>query len=539
MVEHCATVVRECFVKGYRMFTGYLPYESRRSPVAASNLVATSQPLAVQAGLQALRLGGNAVDAALSAAITLTVVEPTGNGVGSDAFALVWDGRRLHGFNGSGRSPKAWNPTYFSAYDTMPQFGWGSVTVPGAVDLWRFLSAQFGKLEFEQLFESAIHYAEKGFLVGFRTAFDWNNGPADWYRDFPEFCKNFLPPPQVGERYFRRDLGKTLRILSGDPRSIYEGSIAEKIIGASDLAQGALSHEDLASHETEQVVPIDIQYRDVVVHEIPPNGQGLAVLIALGILNKLDSPPCDSVESVHLQIEVMKIGLHTAARRIADPSHMEVSIETMLDPEGLGKIADSIGSHASGIPPLLMPQGHDTVYLSAADDNGMMVSFIQSNYFGFGSGIVIPDSGITMQNRGWGFSLEEGHPNQVGSNKKPFHTIIPGFITRNGSAFASFGVMGGPMQAQGHVQMVSRLVDYNQNPQAASDAPRWQVLADYTVSLEPGFSENIANGLITKGHDVVYAKDSSSFGGAQLIARTECGYTGGSDHRKEGQVAGF
>ncbi len=521
------------------MYKEYLPYESRRFPIVASNLVATSQPLAVQAGLQALRLGGNAVDAAICAAITLTVVEPTGNGIGSDAFALVWDGCKLHGFNGSGRSPSAWTPSYFSSYNSMPQFGWDTVTVPGAVDLWRFLSVKFGKLEFEQLFEPAIHYAENGFLVGFRTAFDWNNGPAYWYREYPEFCKIFLPPPQVGERYVRRDLAKTLRTISRCPRSIYEGSIAEKIIEASDSAQGMLSHKDLAEHKTERVVPIDIKYRDVVVHEIPPNSQGLAVLVALGILGKLDSPPCDSIESVHLQIEVMKIGLHTAARWIADPSHMKVSVETILDLDELEKTAESIGSQASNTPPLSMPQGHDTVYLSTADDTGMMVSFIQSNYFGFGSGIVVPDTGITMQNRGWGFSLEKGHPNEVGPSKKPFHTIIPGFITRNGNAFASFGVMGGPMQAQGHVQMVTRLVDYNQNPQAASDAPRWQILPDYTISLEPGFPERIAKGLVAKGHDVVYALDNSSFGGAQLITRIEQGYIGGSDHRKEGQVAGF
>ena len=521
------------------MFTKFLPYESRRPPVAASNLVATSQPLAVQAGLQALRLGGNAVDAALSAAITLTVVEPTGNGIGSDAFALVWDGRKLHGINGSGRSPRAWTPTYFSEYDSMPQFGWDSVTVPGAVDLWRCLSAQFGKLEFEQLFESAINYAEKGFLVGFRTAFDWNHGPAEWYQDFPEFRKTFLPPPQVGDRYFRPDLAKTLRTLSRDPRSIYEGTIAEKIIQSSELEKSALNQEDLANHETEWVAPINMAYRDVIVHEIPPNGQGLAVLVALGILNELEVPPCDSIESVHMQIEAMKIGLHTAARWVSDPSHMKISVKALLEPAGLGNLAGSICATSSCIPPLSMPEGHDTVYLCAADDNGMMVSFIQSNYFGFGSGIVIPDTGITMQNRGWGFTLEEGHPNQVGPSKKPFHTIIPGFITRDGNALASFGVMGGPMQAQGHVQMVSRLVDYNQNPQAASDAPRWQVLADYTISLEPGFPERIAKGLIAKGHEIAYASDSSSFGGAQLIVRTDQGYVGGSDHRKEGQAAGF
>ena len=521
------------------MFPKIQPHESLRHPVAASNLVATSQPLAVQAGLQALRLGGNAVDAALSAAITLTVVEPTGNGVGSDAFALVWDGSRLHGINGSGRSPKAWTPSYFSDYDSMPQFGWDSVTVPGAVDLWRCLSAQFGKLEFEQLFESAIHYAEKGFLVGFRTAFDWNNGPAEWYQDFPEFRKTFLPAPQVGERYFRADLAKTLRTLSRDPRSMYEGTIAEKIIQSSKLEKSAFNHEDLASHKTEWVAPISMPYRDVIVHEIPPNGQGLAVLVALGILNELEVTPGDSLESVHTQIEAMKIALHTAARWISDPSHMKITVKALLDPAGLRNLAGSICATSSCIPPLSMPSGHDTVYLSAADDNGMMVSFIQSNYFGFGSGIVIPDTGITMQNRGWGFTLEEGHPNEVGPKKKPFHTIIPGFITRDGKALASFGVMGGPMQAQGHVQMVSRLIDYNQNPQAASDAPRWQVLADYTISLEPGFPETIAKGLVAKGHEVAYAPDSTSFGGAQLIVRTDHGYAGGSDHRKEGQAAGF
>jgi len=514
-------------------------HNSQRVPFAASNLVATSQPLAAQSGLRILQQGGNAVDAAIATAITLTVVEPTGNGIGSDAFALVWDGKSMIGVNGSGRSPALWLPKYFSNYKKMPQFGWDAVTVPGAVSLWHTLSKAYGKLEFGSLFEMAVEYAFNGFQVGFRTAYDWQNGPTEWYKDFDEFGRHFLPPPKVGERVFRRDLGRTLEELSGHPKSLYTGTLAEKIEAQAVKDEGALRVSDLAGHKTDWVSPISCHYRSATVHEIPPNGQGLAVLLALGILNTREPETINSADMFHFQIEAMKVALRAAYDHISDVDSMKVTVAELLDDDSLGKVANNIGQQASKLPPAVLPTSCDTVYLSTADASGMMVSFIQSNYFGFGSGIVIPQTGIAMQNRGWGFSLESGHPNQVGPSKKPFHTIIPGFVTREGQALASFGVMGGAMQAQGHVQMVTRLIDYGQNPQVASDTPRWQVLDDFSVLLEPGFAPEVASSLKERGHKVSYATDSWSFGGAQLIIKTEHGYVGGSDHRKEGCVAGF
>lgn len=516
-----------------------LPYPSQRAPVCAANIVATSQPLAVQAGLDALRRGGNAADAALAAAITLAIVEPSGNGIGSDAFALLSDGGKLTGINGSGRAPAAWTPDYFSGHAAMPQFGWDSVTVPGAVSVWVAVSDRYGKLPFEALFERAIQYAEDGFQVGPRTAGHWQH-ECDRYPDFPDFAAHFSPPPATGERVRRPEAAATLRdIAASHGESFYRGALAERIEQAAIAGGGALRASDLAAHAVEWVEPIGRPYRDAVVHEIPPNGQGLAALIALGILDQFEPPGLDSAEVAHLQIEAMKIALRSAADHIADPDFMRVTPAQLLDPASLARVAAGIGGQASAIPPASLPAGHDTVYLSTADADGMMVSFIQSNYFRFGSGIVIPDTGIAMQNRGWGFSLERGHPNEVGPRKKPFHTIIPGFATRDGQPLASFGVMGGPMQAQGHVQLITRLIDYDQNPQAASDAPRWQVLGDFSVALEPGFPRPVAEALAARGHAVHYETSDRAFGGAQLIWKTPDGYVAGSDHRKEGQAGGF
>lgn len=517
-----------------------LPYPSRRMPVGADNLVATSQPLAAQAGLDAMRAGGNAADAALAAAIALTVVEPTSNGIGADAFALVHDGRTLTGLNASGRAPAAWQRDWFRNYDAMPLFGWDTVTVPGAVSAWVALSERYGKLPFERLFDAAIRYAEDGFLVGTRTAWHWQHDPPKFYTDYPDFADHFLPAPAPGERKRLPDSARTLAdIAATRGESFYRGALAEKMAAAAAQAGAGLAAADLADHQCEWVAPICQPYREVELHEIPPNGQGLAALIALGILQHFEPPPLDSADSVHLQIEAMKIALRAAADHISDPDTMQLTVADLLDPTSLARIAAGITQRAAVLPPAALPASPDTVYLTTADADGMMVSFIQSNFHGFGSGIVIPGTGIAMQNRGAGFTLERGHPNEVGPRKRPFHTIIPAFLTRDGEPLASFGVMGGPMQAQGHVQMVVRLVDHDQNPQAASDAPRWQVLDDFSVLLEPGFPADVATELAARGHAVDFADSERAFGGAQLIVRTAHGYLGASDHRKEGQAAGF
>jgi len=521
------------------MYNSSQPYPSQRAPVSADNLVATSQPLATQAGIAALAQGGNAVDAALASAITLTVVEPNNNGVGSDAFCILWDGEQVVGLNASGRSPAGWNLERFAGREAMPRFGWDAVTVPGAVSAWVALSQRYGKLAFGDLFTWAIHYAREGFQVGPKSAHYWQM-MAPYYEKFEDFSEHFLPAPQAGQRFVRKDLATTLEsIAQSNGTSFYQGELADAIDAASVAAGGAMRKSDLQQHEANWVTPTAQDYRGVTLHEIPPNGQGLAAQIALGILQHIEPAEVDSVAWVHQQVEAMKIAVRAAQQHFADPDAMRVTPEQLLEPGSLQRAARSIGPRASELPPLELPVSHDTVYLTTADASGMMVSFIQSNYMGFGSGIVIRGTGISMQNRGTGFSLDPAHPNCVGPGKRPFQTIIPGFVTRDGKPEMSFGVMGGHMQHQGHVQMVTRMFDHGQNPQAASDAPRWHVYPDFKIGLETGYAEEVRAGLAALGHDVSMGAEESTFGGAQLIQRTEAGYVGGSDHRKEGYVAGY
>ena len=515
------------------------PYPSQRAPVCADNLVASSQPLAVEAGVDALRRGGNSVDAALATAITLTVVEPDMNGVGSDAFAILWDGNELVGLNASGRAPQAWTADYFAHYGEMPQFGWDSVTVPGAVSAWVMLSERFGKLPFADLFRAAIHYAEDGFPVGPRTAAAWSEAQS-LYRDIPSFAPTFSPAPKVGRRVRRADIGQTLRLIAASRgEAFYQGELADKIEAAAIADGGAMRKSDLASHTAEWVTPTAQDYRHVTLHEIPPNGQGLAAQIALGILKHRDPPPLDSADAVHLQIEAMKIAIGAAFEHFADPRAMRLTPEELLAPGSLARAAEGISARASDLPPVSLPISHDTVYLTAADASGKMVSYIQSNYWGFGSGVVIPGTGIAMQNRGWGFTLDASHPNCVGPGKRPFHTIIPGFVTEGGAPRMSFGVMGGHMQHQGHVQMINRMFDHGQNPQAAANAPRWHVYEDFAVGLEAGMPPSLVSDLEKRGHRVCIEPLERVFGGAQIILRTNDGYVGGSDPRKDGLVAGY
>ena len=527
------------------MFDWEFPYPSQRAPVLARNVVATSQPLAANAGLEMLRRGGNAVDAALTAAIALTVVEPCSNGVGSDAFAIVWDGKGLSGLNASGRSPSGWMPERFADADAMPRLGWDSVTVPGAVSAWRTLSQRFGKLPFGDLFEPAIRYARDGFHVGHITATHWAHA-GRIYAAFDDFQAHFLPQgraPLAGELFVNADLAETLRLIADSGgEAFYRGAIAERIADAARAQGGAMRASDLAAHEPEWVAPISQPYRGVELAEIPPNGQGLAAQIALAILEHLDAPahPAGSAEWTHLQVEAMKIAIRAAFDHFADPRAMRLPPEALLEPGAIRQAADGIGPKASALPPAPLPVGQDTVYLAAADEAGMMVSMIQSNYMGFGSGIVVPGTGIAMQNRGAGFSLDPAHPNHVAPDKRPYHTIIPGFVTAQGQPLMAFGVMGGHMQHQGHVQIVTRIFDHAENPQAASDAPRWHVTPTYDVLLETGYDYAAALGLANRDHKVEYAQEGSVFGGAQLVYRmANGGYCGASDHRKEGGAVGF
>ena len=522
------------------------PYPSNRMPVLAPNVVATSQPLAVQAGIDALRNGGNAVDAAVAAAITLTVVEPTSNGLGSDAFCMLWDGERLHGLNSSGRSPAAASIDDFAGRETMPLRGWESVTVPGCVAAWTALSERFGQLPFERLFDAAIGYAEHGFQVSPRTALSWARAP-EQFAGIAEFAP-FLPggrAPQAGERFrFPEQAASLRRIAQSRGEAFYRGELADQIEAAAIRAGAKLRAADLADHTAEWVTPLTLDYHAHSICELPPNGQGLAALIALGMLDELGAAdlPLDSADSLHLQIEAMKLAFADAHRYIADPEALELPPEALLAPDYLRRRAALISREAACDPAHGSPTTSDTVYLTCADASGLMVSFIQSNFHGFGSGIVVPDTGISLQNRAAGFCLTPGHPNCFAGGKRPYHTIIPGFVMQDGRPRMSFGVMGGAMQPQGHVQMVLRTIDHRQNPQTASDAPRWQVLAGKQVAIEPGFDPSVLEELRRRGHELCSPErldPAFSMGGAQLIYRTGDGYIAGSDHRKDGLAAGF
>ena len=527
------------------MFNWSLPYVSRRAPVFARNAVATSQPLATQAGIDMLRRGGNAIDAAIATAITLTVVEPAMNGIGSDAFAIVWDGHGLSGINGSGKSPAAWTPDRFKG-PNMPTQGWDSITVPGAVSTWTALSKKFGDLPFEDLFEPAIRYARDGFQVGPKTAPVWS-WSVESFAHFNSFQEHFTSQgrsPNTGEVFKRPDLVETLTdIARTDGESLYRGRLAGAIVGQSQQEGGVMTLDDLANHSVLWTDPIAQPYRNVVLHEIPPNGQGLAAQIALSILEHLDvqSTEPGSVDWIHYQVEAMKIAIRAAFDHFADPAAMVIPPSELLEPGSIARAANAISANAtSQFPPVALPVSEDTVYLTTADADGRMVSMIQSNYRGFGSGIVIEGTGISMQNRGSGFVLTPGHPNIVAGGKRPFHTIIPGFVTRaDGNPAMAFGVMGGHMQHQGHVQMVTRIFDHRENPQAASDAPRWHVSPDYRLALETGTPPGTIKALQERGHEALLVEDEGLFGGAQLICCLEDGYCAASDHRKEGMAAGF
>ena len=526
-------------------FDWNLPYPSRRQPVFARNAVATSQPLATQAGIAMLAKGGNAVDAALTTAITLAVVEPCSNGLGSDLFALVWTGSELVGLNASGRAPAAWNPGRFAGRTAMPERGWETVTIPGAVSGWRALSQRFGELPFADLFEPAIRYARDGYLVSPIVAEKWALAVPHMPRDLGWF-EHFAPhgrAPYPGERFASPAMAVSLeRIAQTDGDAFYRGELADALVRHARASGGAHTEDDFAAHTADWVAPLGLDYRGITVHEIPPNGQGIAALMALGILENFDlaSLPVDDPVTQHVEIEAMKLAFADAHRYVSDPRTMPVPAEALLDRGYLATRARRIDrARAQDFGPGDPPKG-GTVYLCAADEDGMMVSLIQSNYMGFGSGIVVPGTGISLQNRGAGFSLAPGHANEVAGGKRPYHTIIPGFVTRNGAPLAAFGVMGGPIQPPGHVQTIVRLVDYRMNPQAALDAPRWKLNAGRSVDLEAAASPALRDALIAMGHSLASVADSyMDFGAGQFIVRTDDGYVAASDPRRDGQAAGF
>ncbi|MDB5730522.1 MAG: Gamma-glutamyltransferase [Variovorax sp.] len=530
------------------------PYPSLRLPVFARNVVATSHSLAVQAGLRILQQGGNAVDAAVATAAVKTLVEPVSNGLGSDAFCILWDGQQLHGLNASGPAPQAWTPEYFrrkygADAATPPMRGIDSVTVPGMVRGWVALSERFGKLPFADLLAPAIEIAERGYLVAPVVRQKWA-AATPLLRSLPGFAQTFLPwgrAPEVGELFCFPAAARALRAIAHNRgEAFYTGEIAEALVRFSQEQGGALTLADLAAYRPEWVTPISRDYRGHTLHEIPPNGQGIAALMALGILEKFDiaALPVDSVASQHLQIEAMKLAFADVYRYVAEPSSMAMTPAQMLDDAYLATRARLIDMKKAQDFKAGNPVRGGTVYLTTADESGMMVSFIQSNYMGFGSGCVEPGFGISLQNRGHGFSLKEGSPNLVAPGKRPFHTIIPAFLTQDGQPVMSFGVMGGNMQPQGHLQTLVRMLDYRQNPQAACDAPRWRFNTGLEINIEGTMNPAVAQGLAALGHRVEVINDSyQDFGAGQFIWRMGDpaveGYVAASDPRRDGLAAGF
>ena len=525
-------------------FSWHNPYAWPRKPLLARNAVATSQPLAAQAGLQMLAAGGNAVDAILATAITLSLVEPVSNGIGSDAYALVWDGRKLHGLNASGRSPAAWTLDYFKGRTAMPQRGWNTVTVPGCVSAWVELHGKFGKLPFRRLFEKAIQYGREGFLVSPTIAGQWA-AQVEELKAQPGFARAFMPDgraPRAGEKFvFAKHADALEDIASTRGKAFYRGKLAEKIENHAVKAGAVMRASDLAAHRSDWVKPIEMDYRGYTLHEIPPNGQGIVALIALGILEHFDlrSHPVDGADSLHLQIEAMKLAFADAWSYVADIDYMkDVPPESLLNSEYLKARARLIDVKRAQDFRRGTPPRSGTVYLAAADASGMMVSFIQSNYMGFGSGVVV--DGISLQNRGGTFVIAPGHPNCVGPSKRPYQTIIPGFVTRDGRPVMGFGVMGGTMQPQGHAQVMVRIADYGQSPQAACDGPRFRFVQGMDVAVEEGgFPSATLEELQRRGHRLVHVDDYNQFGCAQLIWKLDGGYFAASDPRRDGQAAGF
>ena len=532
-----------------------------RSPVlATSAMAATSQPLATQVALDVMKNGGNAIDAAIAANALLGLVEPTGNGLGGDLFAIVWDAKtkKLYGLNASGRSPKSLSLEWFAqnGHQSIPSHGPLPVTVPGAVDGWFMLHDRFGKKPMNELLKPTIDYAKEGFPVSQLIAYYWNRSIPLLER-WPGFSEQFTiegRAPAEGEIWKNPGLAKTLQsIADGGRDAFYKGDIAKTIANYMEKNGGFLSYEDLSSHTGNWVDPVSTNYRGYDVWELPPNGQGIAALQILNIMELFDiaSMDHDSAEYVHLFTEIKKLVFEDRAKYYADSEFNKIPVTTLISKDyaqkrsGLLNLDRAANTYPAG---KLLEEG-DTIYLTTADKEGNMVSLIQSNYRGMGSGMAPDGLGFVLQDRGEMFSLEEGHFNQFEGGKRPFHTIIPAFVTKGGLPWMSFGLMGGAMQPQGHAQIVINMIDFEMDIQAAGDAPRIHhtgsseptgevMINGGILNLETGYSYETIRQLMRMGHEIQYA--NGPYGGYQAIHRAPNGvYWGATETRKDGHAAGY
>jgi len=529
----------------------YYPYPSRRNMTYASRgMVCASQPQAAQAGLEILKKGGNAVDAIVATAAALTVVEPTANGIGSDAFALLWKDGKLRGLNASGPIPKALSMELAQSKGwtgKLPMLGWAPATVPGAPAAWAERTRAHGRLSLAENLAPAVSLARDGCAVSVTTAHHWELARRKYSalqgEEFRAWFDTFAPlgrAPRAGELWTSEAQARTLeRIADTNARAFYEGDIAERIVAAARATGGFFAPDDLAAFAPEWVDPISVNYKGYDVWEIPPNGQGIVALIALSILRGFDFSSHDDPETIHRQIEAIKMGFADAHRYVADRRFHVVPVAGLLAAAYADSRRSQIGDRAEDRK-AGDPMRGGTVYLCAADGDGTMISYIQSNYMGFGSGVVVPETGVALNNRGYCFSLEPGHPNVLEPGKRPYNTIIPSFLTKDGQPVGPFGVMGGFMQPQGHVQVVMNTVDFEMNPQQALDAPRWQWMGGMDVSVEPGFSPAVAQSLNRRGHAMKFELESNSFGRGEIIWNTPEGtLAGATESRTDGCVAAW
>lgn len=537
-----------------------LNFATRSEVISVNGMAATSQPLATQVAIEILKSGGNAVDAAIAANATLGLMEPTGNGIGGDIFVILWDGKtkKLYGLNGSGRSPYRLTFDYFKriGITRIPSYGPLPVSVPGCVDGWYELHRRFGKLPMEQILRPAIQYARDGFPVSELIAHYWKLN-SELLREYPGFKEVFMPDgkaPGKGEIFRNPYLARTLERIAKHGRDIfYKGEIAREISDYMQQNGGFLTLEDFKDHTSEWVEPVSSSYRGYDIWELPPNGQGIAVLQMLNILENYDLKALGfgSSEYIHLFTEAKKLAFEDRARYYADPAFSKIPVGQLISKEYARQRSKLInpGKAALVVAPGV-PDQANTIYLATADKDGTMVSLIQSNYRGMGSGMTPAKLGFVLQNRGEMFILKEGHANMYEPHKRPFHTIIPGFVTKEGKPFLSFGVMGGAMQPQGHVQVICNIIDFGMNIQEAGDAPRMQHLGSSEptgeqmvdggiLTLETGFTWETIRSLLGKGHTIQY--DLGGYGGYQAIKIDPDSkvYSGASESRKDGQASGY